>query len=256
VPVRERAAALSRRADQLADEVRAALADKPDELQAFETTLAHAREIGWLTEGHNYWIDRLSQARLRTLSLRVGARFVGEGVFSEPDDVFFLHREEIAAALRDGQGRAPLVAARRAEHARNEARTAPYWVGKIPDAPPSGDLFDGPRVTHEDGDLLKGTAASAGVVRGTAKVTLSQDDFGRIEPGDIIVCPSSNPSWVPIFTIAGGLITNTGGVLSHAAVVAREFGLAAVVGVTDATARIADGRLVEIDGSAGTVTLL
>jgi phosphohistidine swiveling domain-containing protein len=256
VPVRERAAALSRRADQLADEVRAALADKPDELQAFETTLAHAREIGWLTEGHNYWIDRLSQARLRTLALRVGARLVGEGVFSEPDDVFFLHREEIAAALRDGQGRAPLVAARRAEHARNEARTAPYWVGKIPDAPPSGDLFDGPRVTHEDGDLLKGTAASAGVVRGTAKVTLSQDDFGRIEPGDIIVCPSSNPSWVPIFTIAGGLITNTGGVLSHAAVVAREFGLAAVVGVTDATARIADGRLVEIDGSAGTVTLL
>ena len=87
-------------------------------------------------------------------------------------------------------------------------------------------------------------------------MALSPDDFGRIQPGDIIVCPSSNPSWVPVFAIAGGLVTNTGGVLSHAAVVAREFGLPAVVGTGDATARIADGRTVEIDGTRGTVRLL
>ena len=70
------------------------------------------------------------------------------------------------------------------------------------------------------------------------------------------MAPASNPSWVPVFTIAGGLVTNTGGVLSHAAVVAREFGLPAVVGVVGATTKIADGRLVEIDGTAGTVRLL
>lgn len=104
--------------------------------------------------------------------------------------------------------------------------------------------------------MLRGTGASAGVVRGPARVTLSQDDFDRIQPGDVIVCPSSNPSWVPVFTIAGGLVTNTGGVLSHAAVVAREFGLPAVVGAAEATTRIADGRIVEIDGTAGTVRLL
>jgi pyruvate,water dikinase len=93
-------------------------------------------------------------------------------------------------------------------------------------------------------------------VRGPARVTLSQADFGSVEPGDIIVCPSSNPSWVPVFTIAGGLITDTGGVLSHAAVVAREFALPAVVGTGDATRRIADGRLVELDGTSGVVRLL
>ena len=98
--------------------------------------------------------------------------------------------------------------------------------------------------------------ASAGVVTGTARVTLSPADFERIRPGDIIVCPSSNPSWVPVFAIAGGLVTNTGGVISHAAVVAREFGLPAVVGTVDATTRIADGRSVEIDGTRGTVRLL
>ena len=255
-PAREREAALAAKATELEAGVRAALADKPDELARFQTTLAFARDIGWLTEGHNYWIDRLSQARLRALALRGGRRLVRDGVFEAPDDVFFLHREEIAAALRDGASRADLVAERRAEHARNETRIAPYWVGKIPVETRTSDLFDVPRVTTTSTDSLKGTGASAGVVRGPARVTLSQDDFGRIQPGDIVVCPSSNPSWVPIFTIAGGLITNTGGVLSHAAVVAREFGLPAVVGTGDATTKIADGRLVEIDGTAGTVKLL
>jgi pyruvate,water dikinase len=87
-------------------------------------------------------------------------------------------------------------------------------------------------------------------------VILDQGSFGSVEPGDIIVCPSSNPSWVALFAIAGGLITNTGGVLSHAAVVAREFALPAVVGTGDATTRIANGRTVELDGSTGIVRLL
>ena len=255
-PAREREAALARRAAELEAEVRLALADKPDELATFERTLAFARDIGWLTEGHNYWIDRLSQARLRALALRVGRRLVRDGIFEAPDDVFFLHREEVAAALRDGASRKDLVAQRRAEHAHHEAMTPSYWVGKIPEKPTASDLFDVPRIANTEPDFLKGTGASAGVVRGPARVTLSQEDFGRIQAGDIVVCPSSNPSWVPIFTIAGGLITNTGGVLSHAAVVAREFGLPAVVGTGDATTKIADGRLVEIDGTAGTVKLL
>jgi pyruvate,water dikinase len=255
-PAREREAALARRADELADAVRATLADRPSKLEAFETVLAHARDIGYLTEGHNYWIDRLSQARVRALALRVGRRFVRNGIASEPEDVFFLHRDEVAAALRDGADWRALIAARRADHERNRRLEPPYYVGVIPDKPPAGDRFDGPRVASTEADMLRGTGASAGVIRGPARVTLSQDDFGRIRPGDIIVCPSSNPSWVPVFTVAGGLVTNTGGVLSHAAVVAREFGLPAVVGTTDATTRIADGRLVEIDGTAGTVRLL
>jgi phosphohistidine swiveling domain-containing protein len=253
---REREAALARRADELADAVRAALADRPEELASFETLLAHARDIGWLTEGHNYWIDRLSQARLRSIALRAGARMSRDGILERPDDIFYLYRAETADALRDGKSRHELVATRRAEHAANETRTAPYWVGKVPAEPPEGDLFDGARHVSDEPEVLKGTGASAGVVRGPARVTLSQDDFGRIGPGDIVVCPSSNPSWVPIFTIAGGLVTNTGGVLSHAAVVAREFGLPAVVGIADATVKIADGRLVEIDGTTGIVRLL
>lgn len=255
-PSAAREAALRTQAHELEATAREALRDKPDELAAFERVLHAARAIGWLTEGHNYWIDRLSQARLRALAVRVGARLVREGRFDSADDVFFLGRDEVAEAIRDGRPRQALVAERRAGHARNERRTPPYWIGKVPDKPPSGDRFDGPRIASGPGNALTGKGASAGIVRGPARVTLSQDDFGRIQPGDIIVCPSSNPSWVPVFTIAGGLVTNTGGVLSHAAVVAREFGLPAVVGTGDATTRISDGRLIEIDGTAGTVRLL
>ena len=115
--------------------------------------------------------------------------------------------------------------------------------------------FDVPRIASTAADSLKGTGASAGVVRGPAKVTCRRTTSGASSPA---TSSSSvlEPVRVPIFTIAGGLITNTGGVLSHAAVVAREFGLPAVVGTGDATTKITDGRLVEIDGTAGTVKLL
>jgi pyruvate,water dikinase len=257
-PVAEREAELARVAAEREAAVRAALAERPDALARFDTVLAHAREIGYLTEGHNYWIDRLSQARMRTLALRVGRRLVREGIVDLAGDVFFLSRDEVAAALRDGTPRQAQVAASRARHARNERRVPPRYVGVIPDAPKDEpeDRFSTARIASDEPDVLKGTGASAGVVRGPARVVLDPDGFSRIQPGDIIVCPSSNPSWVPVFTVAGGLVTNTGGVLSHAAVVAREFGLPAVTGTVDATARIADGRLVEIDGTAGTVKLL
>jgi pyruvate,water dikinase len=129
-------------------------------------------------------------------------------------------------------------------------------VGAPPTKSNEPDRFDGQRFTSDDADLLLGTGASPGIVRGPARVTLGPDDFGRIRSGDVIVCPSSNPSWVPVFTLAAGLVTNTGGILSHAAVVAREFGLPAVVGTGDATVRIRDGRMVEIDGTTGSVRLL
>jgi phosphohistidine swiveling domain-containing protein len=247
---------LRRTAADRAAAVRAALADRPDELARFETTLAHALEIGYLTEGHNYWIDRMAQARLRRLVTRVGQRLVRAGVLDRVDDVFFLGADEVADAILDGKPRQSTVRARRVELERQRTLTPPPYVGPIPDETGPPDRFDSPRIASTVANELRGTGASAGIVRGPARVILSQDDFGRVEQGDIIVAPASNPSWVPVFTIAGGLVTNTGGVLSHAAVVAREFGLPAVVGATEATSKIEDGRLVEIDGTAGTVRLL
>jgi pyruvate,water dikinase len=255
-PAEERRARLEREADELAEAARSRLADRPDDLAKFEHTLRYARSIGFLTEVHNYWIDRKSQARIRALAMRVGRRLASDGVIAEAADVLYLRRAEVAELLRDPVDRRQLIDERRAEHARQQRITPPRYVGKPPPAPIGVDRFDGTRVDSTEADVLRGTGASSGVVRGAARVVLTSLEFDRIRPGDIIVCPSSNPSWVPVFTIAGGLVTNTGGVLSHAAVVAREFGLPAVVGVANATTTIRDGQQLEIDGVAGTVRLL
>ena len=198
----------------------------------------------------------MAQARLRGLVMRIARRLAREGVIERADDVFFLGRDEIADAIVDPQARHELVRERRAAFERQRGMRPPRYVGPVPNDTGPADRFDSARIDATAPDELRGTGASAGVVRGRARLVESQDAFGAVQPGDIIVCPASNPSWVPVFTIAGGLVTNTGGVLSHAAVVAREFGLPAVVGVAGATTKIADGRLVEIDGTAGTVRLL
>ena len=251
-----RLAELRRVAADRAAAARTALAERPDELARFETTLAHALDIGYLTEGQNSWIDRMAQARLRTLATRIGRRLTREGMLESRGDVFFLRRDEVGEAIVDGRARQELVRERRALHEHQRTVTPPRYVGPIPEDTGPPDRFDSPRIESTEPDVLRGTGASAGVVRGRARVIESQESFGLVQPGDILVCPASNPSWVPVFTIAGGLVTNTGGVLSHAAVVAREFGLPAVVGVVEATSKIVDGRTVEIDGTAGTVRLL
>jgi phosphohistidine swiveling domain-containing protein len=254
-PAMERAARLALDAERLADGVRERLADQPDRLAEFERLLGLARQIGSLTEGHNYWIDRMVQARLRAFAMRVGARLVRAGVIECPEDVLYLRRAEIPDLLRSPVDRRDLVADRQAQHQHWRTIKPPPKLGKRNDAEPSG-RFGGARFAKEDEAIVRGTGACAGIVSGPARVVLGPEDFGRVQPGDIIIAPSSNPSWVPLFSIAGGLVTNTGGVLCHAAVVARELDLPAVVGTGDATTRIADGRMLELDGTTGFVRLL
>jgi rifampicin phosphotransferase len=256
-PAETRRARLEREADELADAARARLADQPEELARFEELLRQARETGFMTEVHNYWIDRRAQAETRRLAVRIGRRIVAEGLLAQPEDILYLHHDEIGPALRTGADQRALVAERRAEHERQRTLIPPHIVGTPPPPPVGRDRFEADAVeASDDASLLRGTGASAGTATGPARVVLTSNEFDRIQPGDIIVCPSSNPSWVPVFTIAGGLVTNTGGVLSHAAVVAREFGLPAVTGVANATTKIRDGQTLEIDGTTGTVRLL
>ncbi len=249
---------LAAHAEALADRAREAIADDPEKLAQFESLLGAARRIGHLTETHNYWIDRHAQSTLRRFVMHVGRRLTDVGVIDTGADVLYLHRAEVPDLLRMPADRRPLVEERRTSTAHWATIRPPRVVGKPATAAATDDVdrFDGARYASTEPDELRGTGASAGKVRGTARLTLTQEDFGAVQAGDIIVCPSSNPSWVPLFAIAGGLITDTGGVLSHAAVVAREFALPAVVGTGDATQRIADGRLVEIDGTSGIVRLL
>jgi pyruvate,water dikinase len=252
----ERHAALLAQADEEAEGVRAALVSEPEKVVRFDQLLDAGRRVGPLTEIHNYWIDRLVQSQIRSFAMRVGARLVRAGVIEAADDILYVRRDEVPGLLLDPVDRRALIAERREAHRRQQAMRPPAKVGKPPKPSTEPDRFDGARYEAADDGTLRGTGASAGVVRGTARIILGPQDFGKVTQGVVIVAPSSNPSWVPLFSVACGLLTNTGGVLSHAAVVAREFGLPAVVGLGDVTTRIPDGAEVELDGTTGLVRVL
>ncbi|MFI7450069.1 PEP/pyruvate-binding domain-containing protein [Nonomuraea sp. NPDC049714] len=136
----------------------------------------------------------------------------------------------------------PVTAAPPAPAARAPAVPAP----EVP-APPDGDSAV-PAAT------LTGTPGSHGTVTGVARIVRGPGDFARVRPGDILVCPFTDPAWTPLLRIAGGVVTETGGVLSHAAIVAREQAIPAVLGIANATRRLHDATVITIDGTTGTVT--
>ena len=141
----ERRARLANEADLLADRARTALDSDPAKLARFEDLLADARQIGHLTETHNYWIDRMAQASLRRFVVRVGQRLADAGAIEEPADIFHLHRDEVPELLRGGGDRRALVADRRRDLARFAAIVPPRQVGK-PAEDGGGDRFDGVRL--------------------------------------------------------------------------------------------------------------
>lgn len=119
-------------------------------------------------------------------------------------------------------------------------------------SPPAPRMPGSPVPAH----VLTGTPGSHGAVTATARVVRSPSDFPAVRTGDILICPYTDPAWTPLFAIAAGVVAETGGALSHAAIVAREYGIPSVLGVADATNRIEDGRRIALDGTAGSVSLL
>lgn len=124
--------------------------------------------------------------------------------------------------------------------------------GKVLGAPPIPIGQTGP----SKNGLLRGLAGSPGLVRGRARVIRSLAEMNKLQPGDILVAEATMPPWTPLFGIASAVVTDVGGILSHCAVVAREYQIPAVVGVGTATATIRDGQMVEVDGNNGVVRLL
>jgi len=224
----------------------------------FASRLADAQTGFVVSEDHNYLIDYTSTARVRQVLLACGAALAGEGAIDAPADVFHLRVEELRAAMRgETEDLRARVAARQDELERYADIEPPFGVNEP--APPGGAAAAATAsedTAPDDPDLLRGTAASAGVVRGRARVLRSLADTGALRPGEVLVAPTTGQAWTPLFATAGGLVTESGNLLSHSAVVAREYALPAVVALRGATTRIPDGALLEVDGGAGTVRVL
>ncbi|MEU1876338.1 PEP/pyruvate-binding domain-containing protein [Streptosporangium sp. NPDC020072] len=213
--------------------------------------LGRARALAGLRELPKFLVVTVLAA-MRAELAAVGAELASRGVLDSPGDVFFLTIGEVRALLSappaDPAGSRALVAERRAQADRERLRRhLPRVVlsdGTEPEAVATAEPVDG---------ALTGTPASAGTVTGTARVVL--DPVGaHLEPGEILVCPSTDPGWTPLFLTAGGLVMEMGGANSHGAVVAREYGIPAVVGVAHATEHVVTGLRITVDGTSGTVT--
>ena len=202
---------------------------------------------------------------LRRLALELGRRMVAGGSLAMPEGVFYLQTAELqaaSAARAAGQARPELATL---ANERRDLREARKRLQPPAAVPPSAKWKFGPidisfaetqKRNVTEGPTLRGFSVSPGRVTAPASVILSPADFDKMVPDTILVCPTTNPAWTPLFGQARGLVTDIGGVAAHGSIVAREYGIPAVMGTGSATRRIASGRLISVDGNAGTVTLV
>ena len=245
-------------------EARERLQGYPKQAQTeFERLLVGAQVGTVLTEDHGFWIDFACTSRLRKVLLEVGRRFADAGAIQEVDDIFHLSVEEIKQTDLGSADLRGTVAERKDEIRKFETVQPPPTLGTDYGMPPEnfmsramGKFFGTPPEESEDPSVLKGHPGSRGKVTATARVLGSFGDSEKLNPGDVLVAQTTAPPWTPLFAIAGAIVTDSGGILSHCAVVAREYGIPAVVGTGRATDVIKDGQTIEVDGDAGVVRII
>ena len=265
--------------DRVVGEYSELLASDEDR-EAFQAKLGLARVVFPYVENHNFYVEHWSHSVIWRKMRQLGEVFVKEGFWGEANDIFYLKRTEVEDALWDyyvswatpepaaGPGYWPGLVEKRkgicnalkkwkpvpALGAPPEIITEPFTVmlwGITSDSVTSwlggGDAKEGE---------LRGMAASPGLVEGPARVIFSPDQISEIQQGEILVAPLTAPSWAPIFGKILATVTDTGGMMSHAAIVCREYGLPAVTGTGFATSTITTGQRIRVDGNNGTVTII
>jgi pyruvate,water dikinase len=254
--------------DRAIEYLRNQIKDRSAEDKAkFEEALALNLAMLPLTPDHHFYFDQGTYARMRVILLRVARKMVKEGHLDDAEDIMYLEYEQLRRYVADPKnypGR-KLLADAKAEVEKARKVTPRDWVGTVTQAnmyeEPYHTLWGYPEKFERENDVkVKGTTqglpASPGVVEGIARVVKSPAEFNEVKRGEILVCIMTNPAWVVVFSKIAGIVTDSGGVLSHSAVVAREFMIPAVVGTGTATREIKSGDKVRVDGDKGVVTIL
>ena len=263
-------------ADEVERRTREVRADVPAEQRsAFDELLAEARSVYRLRDERGTYADLWAMGITRRATLAAGRRLAAKGRVAEPGHLVEADYSELRRLVSSGEGPAPEELAERARY-RLDARyaDAPPFLGGEP-APPLPaewlppaaarleraigavvrEIFSAPEPQTEE-RKVRGLSVSPGLYEGTARVIRSTEEFGRIQPGDVLVTNSTTTAFNIVLPLLGAIVTDRGGLLSHAAIVAREYGMAGVVGCTDATSVIPDGARVCVNGSLGEVEVL
>lgn len=212
---------------------------------------------GLREKGKNSCIRLIHEAKLAFFEL--GRRLVDAGAIDDVQQVFMAVDSELETLLADPMSMRSTLIQRDADFAHLHTLEPPYIVKYEEGVPPISEWAlrnSGTTEAVSAGEVLQGGAGAPGTVTGVARVVLDPSDPSAIQPGDIMVAPTTDPSWTPLFLSAAGVVVNVGAVASHAAIVCRELGVPCAVSVVDATRRIPDGATISIDGSSGTVTII
>lgn len=257
---------LAKEREELIAEAREQLKGYPEAVRGrFEFLLKAAQAGTLIQEDHNYWIDQRGSYKVRRVILEFGNRFVKAGLIDDAEHVFLLTLDELRADAATLSGnRRVAVSERRAEMERFATIRPPDALGTPPASPPPesplmrafGRFGGVPVAPSEEPGVINGNPCSPGKATGTARVVMSLAEADKLRPGDVMIAPATMPAWTPLFASIAAVVTDAGGVLSHAAIVAREYNIPAVLGTGRATSDIKDGQQVEVDGDAGVVRVI
>lgn len=262
-PTRAPAASIARavkQREEMTKEVESKLTG--EKLQQFHGLLAGAQTHVAVSEGRALW-QLIIIGSLRVPFLALGQKLVLAGAFERAEDVFLMTTDELKDAAHNPSSTVKSkVAQRRSDYERWDNFAAPLFIGAPPDpsqTPPELkpilELFFGIGEPVMEGRLLKGKGASKGLVRGRARVIRDLSHSGLLQTGEILVCATTAPPWTPLFAVAAGVVTDSGGILSHSAICAREYAIPCVVATQIGTSVIQDGAMVIVDGEKGTVEI-
>lgn len=269
------ASTMAGRREQAIADARSALAGRRGgERQSFERALAMAQETYPTREENVFYTLSVPLALLRYALSELGRRLAVDGRVAEPADVFFLELDEVLRSLHEGADQRERVAGRRLEHSRVLAKAGPSSYGSPPGTPATEALPKDSKFLHEafqwytdsvfglggsettgpgEPGAVRGVGASPGLYTGPVRMLRDEDEMDNVREGEVLVTPCTSPAWSVIFPRVGALVTDSGGMLSHPAIIAREYGVPAVVATGNATAVLQTGQLVTVDGSAGVV---
>jgi len=231
-----------------------------------------------LTPNHHFYIDQGTHQRMRRVAIEIGKKLVAAKVIDDKEDILFFKYNELRQICTDTESfdAKSILKRRKAEREAAERVIPPQFIGTVTDwslhqEPYKQGLWgwDDEKLERakkmiEEGlgsqiisqKVIKGIGASSGIAEGIAKIVLSPDEFDEVEDGTIMFCDMTNPAWAPVFPKLSGIVTNSGGLLAHPAIVSREFGIPCIVGSLIGTKVIKNGQKVRIDGTKGTVEIL
>ncbi|WP_342689240.1 phosphotransferase [Bacillus pumilus] len=225
----------------------------------FETLYQFALQAANIRDDHHFYIDAMLDAKARVYLLKIGELLVQKGAIPHQEDLWYLYDEEVHTALTTSTTFDTVIAQRKIEMKENEAIQPPAYMGTPTEAELQqvermlGSLRENENNTN---DMIYGIGASSGIVSGRVKVITCAEEFSQFQKDDVLVCKTTTPLWTSLFRDAKAVITDAGGILSHSAIIAREYMMPAVLGTRIATETLQSGDLVTVDGSNGRIQIL